>query len=134
MSQRAAGIKHGWRSGLEERVASELDALGVDYEYESETFEYTPPVKVRRYTPDFVVTTRSGHKIYVETKGRWVREDRLKLQAVLAWNPGLDLRLVFQTPNARISKTSRTTYAAWCEKHLRVPWAKGSVPQEWLDE
>lgn len=77
-TQRAAGVKHGWRSGLEERVADSLEARGVAYSFEAETLHYVEPEKQRRYTPDFLIRTASGNLIYVETKGRWLRGDRMK--------------------------------------------------------
>lgn len=135
LTQQQAALKHGWRSGLEKGVAAQLAEAGVPHEYESETLEYVEPERRRKYTPDFIITTKSGKKIIVETKGRWVRADRLKMQLVVAQHPGLDLRILFQNPRARISKGSNTTYAAWCEKHLGIPWAGGrEVPQAWLDE
>lgn len=134
MSQRQAALKHGWRSGLEERVADSLSARRVLFEYETETLEYLVPAVVRRYTPDFIVHTKSGKVIYVETKGRWTREDRAKMAIVIQQHPDKDIRMVFQNPNTKIAKGSKTTYAAWCEKHLGVPWAKGDIPDAWIEE
>jgi hypothetical protein len=136
LSQHEAGLKHGWRSGLEKLVGESLEARvgSCNWEFEPDTFLWTPETKVRRYTPDFKIYTATGKVIYVETKGRWLRADRQKLRAVTAQHPDLDLRLVFQNPNARLYKGSPTSYARWTEKFLRIPWAKGNIPQEWLDE
>lgn len=133
-SQNAAGQKHGWRSGLEERVGESLAARGVPFFFEMDVIEYEVPAQVRRYTPDFTFTSRSGKKILVETKGRWVRADRLKMKLIVQQFPDLDIRMVFQRPNEKIAKGSKTTYAAWCEKHLGIPWAKGDIPDAWLEE
>ena len=134
ISQREAALKHGWRSGLEERTADSLKARGVPFEYEKLVLTYEVPAKKCKYTPDFVITTRSGKKIIVETKGRWLRADRQKMILVMDQHPELDIRFVFQNPNARIAKTSRTTYAEWCQKYLAARWAKGDVPDEWVLE
>jgi hypothetical protein len=120
----------GFRSGLEERVAAELErALGKPVPYETTTINYEKPAKAARYTPDFILP----NGIIVETKGRFVTADRQKHLAVQAQHPHLDIRFVFSNPNARISKQSATTYAAWCEKH-GFKYAKGSVPAAWLTE
>lgn len=134
LSQQDAALLHGWRSGLEERTAESLRARGVPFEYEKLTLTYVEPERIRKYTPDFVITTASGKKIIVETKGLWQRADRLKMQLVVQQHPHLDIRFVFQNPNARISKASRTTYATWCQKNLAALWAKGDIPDAWLLE
>lgn len=134
LSQREAALKHGWRSGLEERTAHSLEARGASFTYEELHLTYTEPERKRKYTPDFVVTTRSGKQIIVETKGRWLRADRQKMKLVIEQHPELDIRFVFQAPNTRIAKNSPTTYADWCQKKLAARWAKGDVPNEWLEE
>ena len=49
------GLKYGFRSGLEVRVAKELTAQGVPYTYEEEKIKYTKPSRVSTYTPDFKI-------------------------------------------------------------------------------
>lgn len=127
--QQTAAIRNGWRSGLEERVAEQLDRLKVTYEYEKLVIKYTPPAKTRRYTPDFVL----GNGIIIETKGRFLTADRQKHLAIQAEHPELDIRFVFTNPNARISKTSKTTYAMWCDTHGYL-YAAREVPLAWLKE
>jgi hypothetical protein len=120
----------GFRSGLEERVARELEAaIGRPVPYETETLTYEKPAKKSRYTPDF----KLPNGIIVETKGRFVTADRQKHLLVKAQHPHLDIRFVFTNPNARISKQSATTYAMWCEKN-GFKYAKGSVPLAWIAE
>lgn len=123
-----------WRSGLEEAVGESLQARGATFEFESESLEWTPPPRVRRYTPDFIIYTVGGKKLYIETKGWWKTEDRMKMKAIVEQHPDKDIRIVFQNPNAKIAKGSKTTYAAWCEKHLGIQWAKGDVPTAWILE
>jgi hypothetical protein len=62
------------------------------------------------YTPDFLLP----NGIIIETKGRFVTADRQKHLMIQAQHPELDIRFVFSNPRARISKTSKTTYEAWC--------------------
>ena len=117
--------EYKFRSKLEESVASLLQGLGVSYQYESEKLSYTIQ---HYYTPDFILP----NYVYLETKGYWSPEDRRKVLAVKRDNPGIDLRMVFQSPYNKISKKSKTTYAQWCEKH-DIPWTHfHDIPLEWL--
>lgn len=138
-AQIAAGLKHGFRSGLEEQVAADLERRAVPYAFEDEIVPYTQPSKERKYSPDF----RLPNGTIVETKGRFVTEDRQKHLLIKAQHPNLIIRFLFQNPNARISKTSKTTYAMWCEKN-GFEYAKAataakhrdgapSIPKEWLE-
>lgn len=122
-------MQEGYRSGLEEKVADALRAAGVDAEYEVHKIYYIPPQKQRRYTPDFVLP----NGIIVETKGRFVTTDRQKHRIIRAAHPDLDIRFVFSNPHARISKTSNTTYAAWCRR-FEFEYAKLLIPPAWIDE
>jgi hypothetical protein len=71
--------------------------------------------------------------IVIETKGRFLLADRQKHILVKKHNPTLDIRFVFSNSNARISKTSTTTYAQWCKKN-GFQYADKMIPKEWLDE
>jgi hypothetical protein len=116
-----------WRSGLEEQIAQELNALGVPFEYEKKVIRYTPPLKERRYTPDFCLP----NGIIIETKGQFVTADRLKHLIIKDQHPDLDIRFVFSRSKSRISKQSQTTYADWCTKH-GFQFADKHIPKEWL--
>jgi hypothetical protein len=122
------GLKYGFRSGLEVRVAKELQAQGIPYTYEEDKIQYTKPSRLSTYTPDF----RIGN-LYIETKGRFMVADRQKHILIKEQHPDLDIRFVFSNPKQRISKSSRTTYAMWCEKHGFL-YAKESIPHQWLIE
>lgn len=130
LSQKQVGLKHGFRSGLEGENALQLEEAGVEYAYEQFKLRYEKPATYHTYTPDFVLFANG---IIVETKGRFVTEDRKKHLLIKAQYPDLDIRFVFSNPNARISKKSKTTYAMWCEKHGFL-YSKGEIPQEWIDE
>jgi hypothetical protein len=129
ITAKQVAAKYGFRSGLEERVAEQLDQLGVSYTYEKVKLKYIRPASEHIYTPDFVLA--SG--IIVETKGRFLLADRMKHLMVKKHNPELDIRFVFSNSNARISKASKTTYAMWCRRH-GYKFADKTIPQEWLDE
>jgi hypothetical protein len=128
-SSKQVAIKHGWRSGLEERVAEQLDQLGVEYTYEKLKLKYIKPASEHVYTPDFVLP----NGIIVETKGRFLAADRQKHILVKRHNPELDIRFVFSNSNAKISKASKTTYAMWCRKN-GYKFADKTIPEEWINE
>lgn len=114
-----------FRSGLEERVADLLVELGVKYEYESTKVPY---VIQHSYTPDFLLP----NGVWLECKGYWDSKDRKKIKSVIQQNPDIDLRMVFQAPYNTISKKSKTTYAAWCERN-NIKWCSFSnIPITWL--
>lgn len=123
------GIEHGFRSGLEDKIADQLRAAGEEVQFETHVIPYTKPEKVHKYTPDFPL--RNG--IIIESKGRFVTADRQKHLAVKAQHPDLDIRFVFSRSKATISKTSATTYAMWCEKN-GFQFSDKLIPAEWIRE
>lgn len=125
----AAGRKHGFRSGLEDRFIQELEEYGLEPNYEAKKFEYVIPESKHNYTPDFPL---SPH-IVIETKGRWVVEDRQKMLLIKEQYPEIDFRIVFYNANQKIKKGSKTTYAMWCDKH-GIKWANKTIPSEWVEE
>ena len=126
----AGGQTLTFRSSLEADVAKALHALGTPFDYESEVLTYT---KTHRYTPDFVLRSSSGDPIFIEVKGFFSPQDRSKTIEVLRQNPGLDLRFVFERASTRLNRRSKTTYAAWCERH-NLLWAEREVAEEWQNE
>ena len=127
--KRKAALKHGYRSGLEDTVAEQLDAMRVKYTYEELKISYTVPESKHIYTPDFVLS----NGIIVETKGRFVTADRKKHLLVKRQHPELDIRFVFSNPRCKISKLSKTTYADWCTKY-DFKYSAKMIPEEWLNE
>ena len=112
------------RSHLEEQVADLLDQMEVPYQYESEKLPYLIEAN---YIPDFKVGD-----IYLEAKGYFPPEQRRKMKAVKEAHPDLDIRIIFQSPNNKISKRSKTTYAKWAEKN-GFPWcAYYAIAVDWL--
>ena len=112
------------RSHLEEQVADLLDEMKIEYQYESEKLPYLIEAN---YIPDF-----KGGDIYLEAKGYFPPDQRRKMKAVKESHPDLDIRIIFQSPNNKISKRSKTTYAKWAEKN-GFPWcAYYAIPVDWL--
>lgn len=103
------------RNRFEDRVAREL---GPDWAYEPMKLRYTTD---HLYTPDFV---HAETRTIRETKGYFPPEDRRKMKAVVAQNPDWRFIIVFTDPEKRISKTSKVTYAAWCDKN-GIAWERG---------
>jgi hypothetical protein len=126
---RKAALAKGYRSGLEDTVSKSLDARGMDYDYERHVIRYDIPARTAKYTPDFVLP----NGMVIETKGLWTSDDRKKIALVKAQHPDIDLRMVFNNPQAKISKGSKTTYADVCIK-LGVPFAPKDIPSAWLNE
>ena len=129
LTAKQVAAKYGFRSGLEERIAEQLDKAGVEYTYEKLKLDYVKPASRHVYTPDFVL----ANGIIIETKGRFLLADRQKHILVKRHNPTLDIRFVFSNSNARISKASTTTYAQWCIKN-GFKYADKTIPEEWMDE
>ena len=124
--KRQKALKAGYRSGLEETVADQLKKLGVRAEYETTKIKYRVE-EDRTYTPDWLLP----NGIIVETKGRFVAADRKKHLLIRKQHPELDIRFVFSNSKAKLSKASKTTYAAWCIRNGFL-YADKEIPLEWL--
>lgn len=129
LSAAQVALKYGFRSGLEEKIAADLTSQGVGFTYEEIKVPFQKPPKDCKYHPDFVLE----NGIILETKGRFLTEDRQKHLLVQQQHPDLDIRFVFSNSNARINKRSTTTYANWCEKH-GYRYADKVIPEAWLKE
>ena len=122
-------IAHGFRSGLEERVAAQLAFLDIIDSYEIKKIHFLQPEKKRNYTPDFWLP----YDIVVETKGLFTVQDRQKHIWIKKQYPKLDLRFVFSNSRNKLRKGSKTTYADWCNKY-GFKFADQSIPEEWILE
>jgi hypothetical protein len=87
------------------------------------------PATKHKYTPDF----KLSNGIYIETKGRFLLDDRKKHLYIKEQYPDLDIRFVFQNPKTKLYKGSKTTYANWCDKH-GFKWAAKTIPLDWIEE
>ena len=114
------------RSTYEDRLLEELDDRQANFEYETERFVYTVE---RSYVPDFIFRDK---RLLVEAKGYFTPEDRSKILKALPAirEAGWELRFVFQRAQNKLNKRSKTTYAAWCDKHGFI-WAEGMIPKDW---
>ena len=121
-------FKHGYRSGLEDVVAKQLEQAGISVNYETTKIKYVVN-QVKTYTPDFWLP----NGIIIETKGRFVTADRMKHLMIRKQYPLYDIRFVFSNSKAKISKGSKTTYGDWCDKHGFL-YADKLIPEEWLNE
>lgn len=128
-TSKQVGLVHGFRSGLEEKIAEQIAGEKLPVVYEQHSLTYLKPARPSKYTPDFILP----NGIVVETKGRFVTADRQKHKLVQEQHPNLDLRFVFSNPNNRISKLSKTTYAMWCDRY-GFQFAKLWIPADWLRE
>lgn len=94
------------RSNLEREFHRRFTSLP----YEANRLSYTVEHK---YTPDFTL----GPNLYVETKGLFSAADRSKHLRVREQHPEVKVLFIFQNPNLKLSKASKTTYADWCKQH-----------------
>ena len=126
------GYKHGYRSGLEDKIGKQITDAGHEVVYETDKIAYEVPMRNAKYTPDFKLPKKGGF-FYVETKGIFDLEDRKKHQLIREQHPDIDIRFVFSNANNKLYKSSKTTYGAYCEKH-GFRWAHKTIPTKWLVE
>ena len=122
-------------SNSEVRFAKQMDRLQYTWMYEPERFDWEP--KLKTYTPDFKVCRNNGSYFYVEYKGFLWNEDKVKMKAIKARYPKLDIRFIFSNASKAVhgAKTrkdgTKQSHAGWAEKH-NYPWAEGFIPKEWM--
>lgn len=126
------GIKHGYRSGLEDKLSKQIKTAGLEVQYETDKISYQVPPRQAKYTPDFRLP-KDGGFFYVEAKGIWDVKDRQKHLLIQEQYPEIDIRFVFSNSNNKLYKGSKSTYASFCDKH-RLQWAHKTIPDEWLTE
>ena len=117
-----------FRSGFEKGFSDYLKGLNVNFEYENKIVEYVG--KPKKYKPDFYLVDQD---IYIETKGYFDQQDRVKHLLIREQHPSLDIRFIFMDSNLKINKSSVTTYAKWCSKH-NFMFADKILPRQWLKE
>lgn len=119
-----------YRSKYEKRIGEDLRKRKrrAEYEPQSPEIRYVLP---KRYIPDW----KLPNGVFVEAKGYFPAKDRSKLLRVRKENPDLDLRILFQSANNRLTKSPNSMmYWQWAEKH-GFPWAEGdSIPEEWFND
>lgn len=118
-----------YRSGLEDSLARQLDAQGVEKIYEKYCLKYTLPSSQHHYTPDFILP----NGIIIEGKGIFSVEDRKKHLCIKEQYPHLDIRFVFSSVKTKIATGAKMTVAEWCEKH-GFQYANKEIPRSWFKE
>jgi hypothetical protein len=126
--RRRHAIKNGYRSGLEDDIAKDLKDRGVEFEYEKLKVQWQL-LENKTYTPDF----KLPNGIIIESKGRFVQDDRKKHLIIQDQHPFLDIRFVFSNSKAKLYKGAKSTYGDWCNKHGFL-YADKRIPEEWLTQ
>tara|TARA_R110000868_G_scaffold346893_3_gene607995 strand:+ start:3395 stop:3793 length:399 start_codon:yes stop_codon:yes gene_type:complete len=101
-----------FKSKLEEKSWAQLKKHFPSIKYEPHKYKYIQPEKERTYIPDFAMF----HKVYIEAKGRLDLPTRQKMIWFRDSNPDITIIFLFQNPDNKITKKSKTTYAQWAEK------------------
>jgi predicted nuclease of restriction endonuclease-like RecB superfamily len=118
-----------FKSKLEKKLWKQLPHKRKDIKLSYETCRLDYVVK-KTYLPDVVVDLPNGRRFFIEIKGWFRPEDRTKMIATKAFNPDLDIRLVFDKDNP-INKGSKTRYSDWANKN-GFQYAVGEIPKEWF--
>jgi hypothetical protein len=124
-----AGLKHGFRSGLEEENSEIIKANGHAVRFEPFKIPYVIPQSLHTYTLDFLL----DNWIIVETKGIFDAQDRNKHLLLKAQHPELDIRFVFSRSKAPIGPGAKSTMADWCNK-FGFKFADKRIPAAWFKE
>lgn len=127
---RGAYLK-GYRSGLEDKVAQQIESKDLPVIYEQEKLHFVHPARAATYTPDFKITLGDGSWFYVETKGIFSVADRQKHILVREQNPEIEIRFVFSNSRSKLYKKSPTSYGMWCDKH-GFQYADKLIPEQWF--
>jgi hypothetical protein len=97
--------------------------------YEKFPFTYIKPSTAHTYTPDFV---NRDSKLIVETKGRFLIEDRKKMVLIKDGYPDWRVCIFFTSMHRPLYKGSKTTYKAWCDKNgIECSDLKAGLPKDW---
>lgn len=112
------------RSQYERSVLLRAPLPGITYEPFSVPYEVVVRAK---YTPDFVLTP-SG--VWVECKGYFRKEDRVKMRRIREAHPHQPIALLFQKDQP-LTKGGKLTYTGWAHKYGFL-WHVGEViPHQW---
>ena len=122
-----ASKREDFRSGLEYRVAKQLEDQGYTYEYEQTKIPY------QRKPSTYLVDFELHNGIIVEVKGYMDSADRSKHLLIKEQHPELDIRFLFGNAGNKLNKRSDTTYGEWATKHGFL-YSDKVVPESWLNE
>ena len=119
-------------SKFERDYAQQLTKLGLQWEYEADSFYWFPNPRI--YRPDFKITKDDGTVYYVETKGFFDPNSRAKMAAIKKQFPNIDIRMAFMDPNKKVTKSKTgKTYSSWAEA-VGYLWSSFCVPQCWRNK
>lgn len=118
------------RNKFEQAAFVFLTKNKVYFRYEGSFINYSLN---RKYIPDFVIFNKVTGlpKLTIELKGFFRAVDQVKMKAVKAANPNLDIRIVFQDASKKIRKGATLTYGEWATK-WGFKFAEGQIPKSWL--
>lgn len=102
-------------SAFEAQIAEYLSAIGAEWQYEPVRLPWIP--KLRLYVPDFFVRLPSGESFYLEAKGYFDPQARVKMSQIRKQYPDLDIRLFFMNEGVKIPPAKVTTYGDWAIKN-----------------
>ena len=126
-ARRVAHI-NGYRSGLEDKIATFLKDNKIKFLYEKIKIEWED-LAYRTYTPDFILP----NGIIIETKGIFTVSDRRKHLCIQKQHSNLDIRFVFTNSNRKLRKGAKSSYAEWCLKY-DFKYYDRIIPEDWLKE
>lgn len=130
-----------YKSDLEADTADQIEAEGIKFHYERDKFKYDIPASTHKYCPDFIIPCSGGKTIYLECKGAGPRYGltevtKQKLLLVKRQYPDMDLRLVFQQPNAITGQGKgkpKVTYGEWATIN-GFTWYNRELPKSFYKE
>jgi len=115
-----------FKSGLERKA---YDQMPKGVTYEDTKLKYTVE---HTYNPDFTI----GKNKFIETKGRFLSADRAKHLHIREQHPEVEIYFLFGNADNTLTKSSKTTYAAWCERYgfAYSDFYKNGIPKEWFKD
>lgn len=154
-------VVDGHRSGIESTLDLDMTKREIGHLFEAGKLEYIVPERKATYTPDFFVRKDRGvisplptlwwsseewwkDHFVIESKGRFLPDDRKKHLLIKKQIPFSDIRFVFDRKVRKdgtlgvnsgsacpIRKGSKTTYGSWCDKEGFL-WEDCKVPDHWF--
>ena len=122
-------------SAAEIKCAKDMEERGIPWEYEPEKWLWNPPPK--KYNVDFKVTRDDGSVLYIEYKGYFRTEDKVKMIAIKKQHPERDVRMIFTHPEKPVEGATKRkdgtklSNAEWATKNGYL-YAEKVIPDEWL--
>lgn len=120
-------FKKKHRSGLETAFQSICTSKRITVGYETDSIPFVTSPQKRRYIPDWTIS----EGVYIETKGRFTAADRKKALYIKEQHPNIRILYLFQRPDNKLSKVSKTTYGDWCDKN-GLEWCGFEDMVTWL--